>query len=327
MTRSSGRQVKRRHHTVARFYLQRFANDRGQLVRVELPGVRRHRISVNDATVQRDFYLAELEDGSVSDVAEDLLSELEGQAAPAIRELVDNRTWPVPDDARVAISGWAAAQHLRSPAVRRAGDDIADALLKLQIAVGGKPQLRRILEERAGEPVSDAEVDAAWAIHTDFDSYKVRAHPNRHLRMMGELLPGTTAMFFDRGWSIIQFERKALTTCDTPVVLVPARDHPPGMGIGLVNAKQILIPLDRRAALVMDELGAPDSQRLGTTKLARQLNRWFVENARRYMFHHPDDDPLYGLELPAPRDQEMDVGDQVQQFVRTDGWQPPRHVD
>ena len=93
------------------------------------------------------------------------------------------------------------------------------------------------------------------------------------------------------------------------------------------STKQILIPLDRRAALVMDELGAPDSQRLGTTKLARQLNRWFVENARRYMFHHRDDDPLYGLELPAPRDQEMDVGDQVQQFVRTDGWQPPRHVD
>jgi len=35
------------------------------------------------------------------------------------------------------------------------------------------------------------------------------------------------------------------------------------------------------------------------------MNRNTVLNARRYLFHHPDDNPLLGIELPPPRAEEL----------------------
>ena len=43
----------------------------------------------------------------------------------------------------------------------------------------------------------------------------------------------------------------------------------------------------------------------GVTKTAVDLNRATAGNARRYVFHHPDDDPLHGLVLPQPREREL----------------------
>lgn len=90
------RQLKRRNHTVNKLYLRRFADDRGLLTRVTLPGEVRVPISVDDATVVKNFYVVQLDDRSESDEAEDLFSMVEGNAVAAIRALVDQRVWPIP---------------------------------------------------------------------------------------------------------------------------------------------------------------------------------------------------------------------------------------
>jgi hypothetical protein len=185
----TGKQPKRRHHTVPRFHLKRFADENGRLMRTELPGARRHPISVNDATVEKDFYSVELPDGSSTDCFEDRLGEIEGVAARAIRDLVDNESWPIPPDTREGIAAWAALQYLRTPANRQAGNEVADLTLKLEIAAGGRDRLRQALEEIDGRPVTDAEVDEWWAEMTDFDSYHVVNHPNAHIKQIGRLLP------------------------------------------------------------------------------------------------------------------------------------------
>lgn len=298
----------------------RFANNHGQLVRVELPGTRRHRVSAKDATVERDFYLAEDQQGNLVEGMENLLAEIETSAATAIHQVVDEREWPVPANVRIAIAMWAAAQHLRTPAVRRAGNDIADTMLKLQIAAGGKPELRRILEAEAGAPVSDLEVDETWDLLTDFEDYQVKTHPNEHLRSMAELLPGTAQMFHDRSWTFVRFERKAIITTDAPVVLLPTVDHPQYLGVGLVTAGGVLVPLDRRVALLMGEPGTDDRLLIGTAKGARALNQNLAIRARRCVFHHPEDDPLRDIRLPEPRDRELDARDQIRRFLRPEGW-------
>ncbi|MET8197417.1 DUF4238 domain-containing protein [Micromonospora sp. NPDC005222] len=93
--------LRRRHHIVPRFYLQRFADQRGLLRRIVLPGDVRHSVSVTDATVAKDFYLVEEEDGSRSDRVEELLGDVETEAAEAFRTVVDRHVWPIPDDARL----------------------------------------------------------------------------------------------------------------------------------------------------------------------------------------------------------------------------------
>ena len=41
------------------------------------------------------------------------------------------------------------------------------------------------------------------------------------------------------------------------------------------------------------------------TKSAVDLNRAIAGNACRYLFHHPDDDPLHSLVLLQPREREL----------------------
>ena len=319
-----GRPKSRRHHTVPRFYLRRFADDKGQLLRVALPGDHRHRVSVNDATVENDFYIAELDDGSQTDLVEAMFSEIEGHAAHAFRAILDRGEWPPSADTRAGIAAWAALQILRSPAVRRQGEDIADVMLKLQIAAGGKPAMRENLRELHGREPTDAEVDEAWADASDFDNWRLPLHPNAHIKLIGEMLPGTVSQFFARGWTITRFERKTLLTSDSPIYLAPHPDQPAGMGTGLVTAGGILMTLDRRTALLMNDVGDQDLVMPPAAAYARSVNGAVAFNARRAIFHHPDDDPLAGLPpLPQPRENEVGVGDALERFTFPEGMPMP----
>jgi hypothetical protein len=55
----------------------------------------------------------------------------------------------------------------------------------------------------------------------------------------------------------------------------------------------------------MAHAGTGDLQLAGVAKTAQYLNDAMAKNARKYIFHHPDDDPLRGLELPSPRGREL----------------------
>jgi hypothetical protein len=96
------------------------------------------------------------------------------------------------------------------------------------------------------------------------------------------------------------------------------------MGVGIVTAGTVVLPLDRRVLLLMGNIGDDDAVWQGTTRLARDAIELVATNARRSVFHHPDDaDILNGVELPQPREYEIDVGDSLERFMAPDGW-PPR---
>lgn len=311
--------LKRRHHTVPRFHLQRFADERGQLMRVALPGDKRAVVSVGDATVEKDFYLVEQEDGTRTDALENLLAKIEADAAPAVRALVDERVWPIPDWVRQGIAGWVASQALRTTTQRRSHTEFADMLLKLHIGVEGKPGVRDGLRKQYGREPTEAEVDQVWQTLSDFDSYEVTPHPNSSLQLMVRMLPKTAGAFQVRAFSPLYFERKTLITCDNPVYLVPAPDHPRGMGIGLATAGQIYIPLARRVGLLLGDYGARDVPQYGTAACARTFNQAMADNARQAIFHHPADDPLAGLELPQPGRRVTGGYEQIKSFVFPEG--------
>lgn len=293
-------------------HLRRFADDRDQVMEVVLHGEVRRRVSTRKAARQRSFYTAELEDGTQTDALEDSFGSIEGAAANAIREVVDGGLWPIEGETRAAIAMWVALQYLRTPAVRRQGEEMADTLLKLQIAAGGKRQLRRVLEQQQSGPVSDEVLEDEWRLTSDFDSYRVRTHPNQHLRTIVDAMPGLTRVTFARGWQLMRFRRRFLITSDNPVVVAVHPDDPMG-NAGLVSAGSVYVPLDRRVGLVMGELEADDKQRDGTTSWWRTLNYEMAFNARQCVFHHPDDD-IAGTPLPEPRDQEMEDVD-VSRFI------------
>jgi hypothetical protein len=65
----------KRQHTVSKFYLRGFANETGSVMRYDVEERQSVPLSVNDASVIKDFYTVALPDGSLSDMFEKLFAE------------------------------------------------------------------------------------------------------------------------------------------------------------------------------------------------------------------------------------------------------------
>ena len=311
--------LKRRHHTVPRLLLRRFADGK-RLMRVPLDGGVKRLVGIADVTVHSDFYSMRDEKGQLDDTVENLLAELEDKAALVIRTVIDEGVWPLPIEERAVLAEWIAAQHVRIPAARTAHNEMADQFSKMLIAVGGKPEVRRHMETDATEPVSDEEVEEMWESLTDFDSYNAEMSVNDHIVSMGQSMATAYEVFMARSWGLIRFERRTLLIPDHPVTLVRDEDMPRWFGVGIANAAKVLVPIDRRAAIIMAGPG-PDVFYPASTKAAKELNQRFAWNARKELFHHPDDNPLDGVELPQVRGREMQVSQPPENFLLPDG--PP----
>ncbi|MFE9508647.1 DUF4238 domain-containing protein [Streptomyces anthocyanicus] len=316
---STKKGLKRNNHTVPRSYLERFAGQFMQVSRLRLEDGVCKSEPIKRSTVVRDFYLMETADGHWSDAAEDAFGVIENGGIHAIRAAVDDRLWPLPGEHRAALSAWVALQYVRVPAIRQGGDEVADFVLKLSVAVNGKPRIRRILAERLGRPPTEEEVDGQWEKLTDFNSYKVKQHPNRHLKLIKELVPKVAGHFFNSAWWICRFESEALLTADCPVALVP-RAGGEDDGVGLATAQMFLVPLDRRAGLVIQNCRGADREFSPSGEIAHTFNQQLVLNAHRSVFHHPDDQPLKGLHIPGVRVSEISIEADLKEFLLPEGW-------
>jgi hypothetical protein len=121
-----------------------------------------------------------------------------------------------------------------------------------------------------------------------------------------------------RVWLLTTYQRKSLATSDQPVFVVPNRSLSAlGMGTGIENAATIHVPLTRRHSLSMHLPGTIPAQLAvlgrdfeypGVAATALYCNSCTVHSAWRALFHHPNDDPLIGQELGAPREREAAAG-------------------
>jgi hypothetical protein len=282
----------RRHHVVSKFYLKYFADDREQLTTVMLPGDRTFTQSVADASVNIDFYTVVDITGQQSDIAERALSQLEGPAASAWREMNDG-VWPLPEEHRVAMATWLALQLLRGTGVRNSMSELATHALLIEVVIGGRRRMREALTA-AGEPADDATVDREWVAFFK-DPFRAKVHANHHIEHVLRMLPRVTESLLDRCWLLTMFERKKLATSDHPVHVVSNRELTQvGMGTGIENANVIHAPLTRRHSLAMylpsaaTELAAHgDIAFPGVAATALYSNSSTVYSARRFLFHHP----------------------------------------
>ncbi|MCP3996472.1 MAG: DUF4238 domain-containing protein, partial [bacterium] len=84
----------KRHHTVSRFYLRGFADEADRVRRIEIPGKTSVTLSIDNASVVKDFYTIILPDGSPSDAFERAFSSVESGAASALRSILSGQ-WPL----------------------------------------------------------------------------------------------------------------------------------------------------------------------------------------------------------------------------------------
>ncbi|MEZ0350150.1 DUF4238 domain-containing protein [Mycobacterium sp. pR1184] len=284
-------QISRSHHTVPRFYLDGFADEKGFVQVVRLPGDIRYPQSVQKVSVINDFY--NVGTGPDRDAVEKLIGdEIEAPAAEILRKVLTQGLWPLDSEARAIFATFMAVQHLRGIRARRSLTEIVDAASKL---VGGKDGLPT-------EPAA-----------------RVEALKSIHIQSMLDI-ENTAPYIFGRVWTLARLKDMKLLCCDTPISLVRHKHLPNYAPVGMATAWFIVMPLSRTTGLLMSEpppgdehvehVSAgqydgvidefPDEAALGDL-----FNKRTVRNARQCIYHHPGDANLVPNDLPEPNPQEI----------------------
>lgn len=280
--------IKRGHHTVPRFYLDGFANEVHQLGVARLSSKKRFRVSTGDASVMRDFY--NINSRTEPNAVEDLLSDIEGDAAAVFRRVLVDRSWPLSASERAILATFLALQRTRTPSHRQMIEEISEIATRALKSMG------------RDDVVLPAELD-------EMDPKTV------HIQSMLDI-EVHAPYFFGRRWQLVHFSRKRLLTSDTPVGLLPHPDASPDAGLGVGSAWIILFPMSPTVGIMMvapehsDQPndvahGRTDAILDGSTYLAKIFNETTIESARDFLFHHPDDAYLVPEQLPAPRQMQL----------------------
>lgn len=306
------RTIARRHHTVPRFYLENFAGD-GQIGTVVLPGDRRFVQSVRKASTTNDFYALGPPTVPGADDFEKVLAELEGEAARVIRAVLAG-LWPLGTADRAVLAEFVAVQFLRGPDQRTHMQNMQAQFTRMDISLKGKDWMAQEFKKRAGRDFEPEEIDRLWEQATREEGPPLTISSSEHVKQIVDLLPELYWYFAARPWSIVRFQRQRLLACDTPVCLIAAGDAPEWMGVGLLTAWALALPLSRTTALLMTDpgqiaehttrehvaTGALDMSIPASTQWARILRGHTIGNARQFIYHHPDDGALVPPDLPDP---------------------------
>ena len=212
--------VGTRHHSVPRFYLARFADERGQLrVRDRTSGAESKR-NIKDLAI-KDFYTFINGDGNLDSSIEQLLSVVEDRAAAILVTHLDGddnaRAFTVQE--REWIDAFVAFQSFRGQRQRRVIELITDYSEKLF--------KQHVLTDE------------------DLRSIEFVPHQNDHMAMMPAIVSKIEGNLNERPVAIIELEHSGLVTCDEPVLLEG----------GFARAEAIFVPLSPRQSLVYGTRG------------------------------------------------------------------------
>lgn len=283
----------RRHHIIPRFYLQRFADGQGRVRQIWHPGDRRHLANVSNVSVVKDYYAVSFDEHGatvVSDYWEKAFSEVEDAAAAAFTRAIDEGTWPPSREDRAALVHWLTLQHLRNESARVMLNDLTALHYRMIVGINGIARLRQVMESSLDRPVGDAELEAEWEDLTQRAGPTVHGDPHEHIDTMRRVAGRMTDHFWACGIALCRFERRSLVTSDHPVVLFGTPRFPGG-GLGLVDADFAMVPVSRRAALLLAPSAESDARGRGSTRMAGQFTAAVSAAARRWVALHPDDDP------------------------------------
>ena len=295
-----------------RFYLEGFA-ERGRLGVVALPGERRFIQSTRTAATINDFYLIGSPDHPEAAGFEQMLSEFESLASGVFRTLATG-TWPLRARDREVLGVFIAVQFLRGPDHRQQMTEIRRQYLRLTSQFGGRERFDRTVAERLQADLPEKEVDELWDLATRVEGPPLTVRPHEHANELVQLLPKLLKYFLGRPWALVTFTRRHLITSDAPVALVPRRGALEWEGVGLMTAGAILFPLSRTQGLVLADpipisnvvtvdqvaTGIADLRLPPSASHAKAFNSGAIMNARRSLFHHPDDATLVPDDLPEP---------------------------
>jgi hypothetical protein len=253
-------------------------------------------LNVRDATVQKDFYALEFDEGKDQVIESRLLGEIETSCAPALRRLVSGSFPPSQDD-RELTSLFLAALWARGEDRIEQVEATLRQLAELTAVNITEDAARRAIKATQEREPTDDEVRFTVEYLSNPDNYRIKVDRNRVLQRAFEF-DGAIPWFLRRQWILLRAGNAAFLSSDAPIALWSRPPFRP-YGVGLATAEEIIFPVDRKHALVMVHESKHGQLAIDAPlKMVRKVNGCVAVNARRSIIHHPSDEPLEGIRLP-----------------------------
>lgn len=278
----------RDHHFVPRFCLAHFVDADGRVwtydVKADEP-----RPSLPDQTgYERDFYAVTGSDGKIDTLLEEILSEVESDAAPIYLDMTKGNL-PT-DGARDIMAHFFSIMFLRSKHIRRTYAETYGQFLQMktqQLAQNKQifDSLLNDLESQQGLQISSEKRDQIRNDMADWRNYEVSVSQGASLPIFGNAGEVATVLAQMR-WSLLEASDEAYVLSDSPLV----RTGP------LSDLKtQVTFPLSPKIMWVghwRDDL--PQRSRLSREAI-KAFNRMRAAGADRFLYAHRNDDRLMRL--------------------------------
>jgi Protein of unknown function (DUF4238) len=262
-------------HVVPRTYLANWAVD-GKIATWLVPeGKRLVDQPIENVGTRRRFYARERPGtGDRIDDVEWSLGRGEHAATPLLRSFAER--WPLTLDEKTKLAELFAYQVLRGPRAKASYEQAT----------------RAFLAEWAEQ--HDAEDDPTADATLLSNSYRLT-------RMFATALT-LTSVFGSMHWTLVEFERPLIATCDEPVVVWGGGDsEPPRVfeirSSGVLSCIEVRLPLSPRQAVLMtwaDKADDEDARVAGTRDHALNFNAFTAAAADRQWFHQPGPRPPIG---------------------------------
>lgn len=260
-------------------YLDGWADDRGQVARVDAASFVGSVINTKDASVIKDFYTILGNNGQPSDAVEDFFAdEIEGKASPVLAKLRTGDGAKPPD--KHAIASWVALHHLRSESFRDSISGNRGEMFRWLISFYGFEGLRAVMSRTLGRDVTDSEVEVEWEYLRNTPYASLELTNEHHVGSIATHLQPLTERLLREPWHMLDAKGTRLITSDTPVWMTD--DHAaPMLGTGYMTAPGFVFPVSPERLIVV---GAPAEFGLPTDDLCHLLNLHLSLTCRRAAF-------------------------------------------
>ncbi|MCX5327841.1 DUF4238 domain-containing protein [Streptomyces sp. NBC_00140] len=265
----------KKHHFIPQFLLQHFAGQRAKLVIHQVMSERRFNSTVRDVghrNLGHSVYWPGREPDHVS--MEAAMCDIEGEAATAVRELMQDRARAIPNYARHALAWLLALQWPRSRFLMH--------VLAKGIGAEDGGLSNEEFQTHMMTMVSRSVIEP-WHLRNDDDAhYKNQWNPLAYALLAS-----------DMHWSCYRPRGGGLLVSDNPVCLSGVvGTPPPGIPVGFFNHgvatgfhgfRRLTVPLASGLAVIISR-DPQDSSRLR----AADINRFTVFNSREFVAHAPE---------------------------------------
>ena len=273
------------HHFVPRFYLRGFANARDQVAVRDREG-RSYVTSTRNVMARSGLYTIP---GRHSN-AEEALSRIETEASRPFKALRSGSLPPLGSPGRSTLAQFMAIQMSRDL------DDFAVFFVlarEARKAFGSLPvskgDMRSLLVERNGFEPNDSEVETARDITNLFGTAPLdeAQMKDMELDIMMDASRKVAPGFEKRTWSLESSKKADLITSDRPVVLWnPPLPQDSYKGVGIEDAEEIWLPVDRKRILILRNSGPSGTRRIGPERV-RMVNQHIARHCGKAVVSHP----------------------------------------